>query len=78
MLFFACILSATWATKKTTGDKGTYYNLDLNNVHWGKLSDCNLTQYGAASASIAAFIMCWFFVLFRPAREAFPARSLAS
>lgn len=47
--------------------------LDLNgpDTKWGRRRHCYVTQYGFAAAAVASFILCWFFVFFRPTREAY-------
>ncbi len=73
MLYFRtkCILNAEWKvqTRITKRPYGEFYNATTgkpSTEHW-----CNVTQYGFASAGISAFIMCWFFILFRPVKQAF-------
>lgn len=47
--------------------------LDLSNLDtkWGRKRHCYVTQYGFAAAAVTSFILCWFFVFFRPTREAY-------
>lgn len=40
-------------------------------TRWGKKKNCYVTQYGYAAAATCAFILCWFFVFFRPTKEAY-------
>jgi len=40
-------------------------------TRFGKKKNCYLTQYGHAAAAACSFILCWFFVFFRPTKEAY-------
>lgn len=67
--FPECILYSKW-TCKPKDFRQKIVTLQKETV-WGKKSDCNLTQYGLAGAAVASFILCWFFVFFRPTKDAY-------
>lgn len=46
-------------------------SLGGDKTRWGKKKNCYVTQYGYASAAACSFILCWFFVFFRPTKEAY-------
>lgn len=68
-LYPDCILYSNW--KCNTADSKYVIQLNPTTTVWGKKGHCYLTQYSQAAAAVTAFILCWFFVFFRPTREAY-------
>ena len=78
-----CLLYSNWSVSRHIVRHEHYdgriervpeYHLMPERTFWGERSACDWTQYGFVGAAILAFLLCWFFVLFRPYKEAFAAR----